>query len=165
MRRIEGWEDYSITEDGRIWSHHIEKFLKLQTSPFGYLKIILYKNGKQKNYLVHRLVALTFIPNPDNKSEVNHIDGNKKNNKIENLEWVTSSENQIHSFTNNLQKVSKGEAHWNSKLTKEDVLYIRNNYKFRDKEFSFVAIAKRLKISPTTVQEAYYGKQWRDVCD
>lgn len=64
----------------------------------GYLLCSLNKNHKTKALLVHTIVAMAFIPNPYNKSQVNHKDGNKKNNKVENLEWVTPSENQLHSF-------------------------------------------------------------------
>lgn len=72
-----------------------------------YLNIDLYKNGKRKRYKIHRLVAETFIPNPENKSQVNHIDGNKLNNCIENLEWCTPKENTRHAFKTGLAKVNK----------------------------------------------------------
>jgi hypothetical protein len=70
----------------------------------GYYQVTLQKKGKKKIYKVHRLVAKTFIKNTYNKREVNHIDGNKLNNVVTNLEWVTSSENQIHAFKMGLQK-------------------------------------------------------------
>jgi len=63
----------------------------------GYLQVALQKNGKRKDFKVHRLVADAFIPNPERKRTVNHIDGNKGNNRVENLEWATDSENQLHS--------------------------------------------------------------------
>ena len=69
---------------------------------WGYVFVTLNKNGKPKNYKVHRLVAKTFIPNPLNKAEVNHIDGNKLNNCVDNLEWVTRAENQKHAIKNGL---------------------------------------------------------------
>lgn len=78
-------------EDGRIIKGRIMKFQEL---PNGYLSICLTKNKKQKRFLGHRLVALHFIPNPDNKPEVNHLDENKQNNTITNLEWVTRKENE-----------------------------------------------------------------------
>jgi len=72
----------------------------------GYFCISLYKNSIGKNFRVHRLVAEMFIPNPNNKPCINHIDGNKLNNSIENLEWVTHKENTIHAFKTGLQKGS-----------------------------------------------------------
>lgn len=68
----------------------------------GYYKVVLYKNGKYKNKLLHRLVAETFIDNPYNKTQVNHRDGNKLNNSVENLEWCSQSENMKHAYKNNL---------------------------------------------------------------
>jgi len=89
VKRLRFTNRYTDREQERI------KVLKLCKK--GYLRVALFKNGKGKHVEVQRLVAIAFIPNPDNKPEVNHIDGNKKNNKVENLEWVTISENAIHS--------------------------------------------------------------------
>ena len=72
----------------------------------GYLAVDLYENGERKTKRVHRLVAEAFIPNPDNKTEVNHKDGNKLNNNVSNLEWVTSKENVRHAWDNGLMKPS-----------------------------------------------------------
>ena len=79
--------------------------LSQQLTKFGYKKVLLSKDGLRKTYTVHRLVALTFIDNPFNKKTVNHIDGNKTNNHLSNLEWATQSENVLHSF-NQLGKKS-----------------------------------------------------------
>ena len=84
-----------------------EKLLKQSFTSTGYKKVELYKDGKRKSFKVHRLVAIAFIPNPDNKPEVNHIDGNKINNNIDNLEWVTSSENSIHAYETGLSPNKK----------------------------------------------------------
>lgn len=92
---IEGYEGlYQVSNKGRVKSlgngksnNSKERTLKLTKNKDGYLKISLFKNGKIKSYLVHRLVATTFIPNPDNLSEINHIDENKENNCANNLEW------------------------------------------------------------------------------
>ena len=77
---------------------------KLSTS--GYYSVMLYKDGTHKTFYVHRLAALSFIPNPDNKPQVNHKDGNKLNNTLENLEWVTISENQKHAISHGLRTPS-----------------------------------------------------------
>ncbi len=95
---IRGYEGYEVSNLGRIKSlnyNHTgcEKILKPVNDGKGYLKVFLFKNGKRKNFQIHRLVAQTFIPNPDNKPCVNHIDCNPSNNCINNLEWCTYKEN------------------------------------------------------------------------
>ena len=82
---------------------NITRLLKTNSNNFGYLKVELYKDGKSKIKYVHRLVAEAFIPNPDQKPQVNHIDGNKANNTLSNLEWVTSSENLSHACKTGLR--------------------------------------------------------------
>ena len=94
-KNIEGF-DYVISSYGRVRHIRFKKCLNDRLSNGGYNRVSLYKDGIQKNYLVHRLVANAFITNNDNKPQVNHIDGDKLNNNIENLEWSTASENQIH---------------------------------------------------------------------
>jgi hypothetical protein len=79
------------------------KILQQNKHHNGYMKISTKINGKPKTYLVHRLVANAFIANPNNKNQVNHIDGDKSNNHKNNLEWVTQSENQKHAYKTNLQ--------------------------------------------------------------
>ena len=86
-----------------------EVILKQGTTKNGYANVVLSINNKMKTKSVHRLVAKAFIINPENKPQVNHIDGNKKNNCVKNLEWVTNSENMKHSWDNQLQKVTKNK--------------------------------------------------------
>ena len=90
---IVDYPNYLIYPDGRVQNKKSKRFLKLQTSHDGYPYIGLYKDKKQKNYTTHRLVALHYIPNPDNKPEVDHLNRIKNDNRIENLRWVTHSEN------------------------------------------------------------------------
>lgn len=92
-----------------------EKILK-SSKHLGYLRVGLSCNGKFKTLLIHRLVALAFIPCVNNKLEVNHIDGDKSNNKINNLEWCNRNENLIHSFKNGLSKSRKLEEHKMAKI-------------------------------------------------
>lgn len=105
---------YQISNYGKVMSlnyNHTKQNRELLTNENtdGYLSVALCKNNKIKRYRINRLVAQAFIPNPNNKPQVNHIDGNKKNNFISNLEWCTASENQIHSYKNGLHKILKGE--------------------------------------------------------
>lgn len=112
--RLPNLSNYIITEDGNVWSDIKNKILRNKPNNLGYIKVGLKNDeGKQKLISVHRLVALAFIPNPDNKPEVNHKDGNPANNHKDNLEWVTHKENIQHSFRelNRSSKVRKGENH------------------------------------------------------
>lgn len=97
---IEGYEGlYRISDKGNIFSVRRNIILKQTSDKKGYLRIGLSNNGIVKHYQVHRLVAMTFIPNDDeNKNQVNHIDGDKTNNCVENLEWCDNSYNTWHSY-------------------------------------------------------------------
>lgn len=99
-KTIEEYSDYRVSDIGEIEStkRGITRLLKPMVSKKGYLRIELGKNGIAIAYSIHRLVATAFIPNPENKTQVNHIDGNKKNNHVENLEWATAKENVRHSL-------------------------------------------------------------------
>lgn len=96
---------YYITEDGKCYNSNTGKYLKGQENyKNGYFSYNLtMPDGSKKRLFAHRLVAQAYLPNPDNKKEVNHIDGNKLNNSTENLEWATPSENQRHALKNNLR--------------------------------------------------------------
>lgn len=95
------------------------RVLKENIGKFGYRKSILTKNHKAKTLLLHRLVANTFIPNPENKPQVNHIDGNKGNNNVDNLEWVTASENVKHAYSTELKNPSNKQIEKITQLGKE----------------------------------------------
>jgi len=95
------YKNYTVTQDGRIFAKKRQGSsggeLKQTTDKYGYKRVKLQINGKQETFLVHRLVALTFIENEDDKRTVNHKDGNKSNNVVDNLEWSTHSEQMFHS--------------------------------------------------------------------
>lgn len=99
MKDIPEYESlYSITEDGKIWSYHSNKWLKPSVSVYGYHLVSLSKNGRTKSYRLHRLVATVFVENPNNYTEVNHLDSNRLNNNAGNLEWCTHQMNMLHSY-------------------------------------------------------------------
>ena len=102
---------------------YVGKQLKPRTNN-SYIRVSL---GNGKSYAVHRLVAEAFLPNPEGKKTVNHKDGNKSNNRLDNLEWNTHSENVLHAHDTGLNNCN-GESHHNSKFTEEQVLWLRANY-------------------------------------
>ena len=104
---IDGYEKYTIDTNGNIYSKKHKKYLKQRFDKDGYMTIGLYANGKTKWHKIHRLLALTFIPNPLNKPQVNHINGIKSDNRLQNLEWVTVRENVKHAYDIGLNKMSQ----------------------------------------------------------
>ena len=89
---------YFITDNGRVWSLRLKRFMKDRVSKHRYNRVVLYNKSGNKSIFVHRIVASVFLGYNGNKSEVNHIDGNKLNNSVENLEWCTHSENMYHAY-------------------------------------------------------------------
>jgi hypothetical protein len=96
-----------LYQDGRLYNIKTNKFKKWAKDTNGYMKTQIWVNGVSKNVSQHRLVAQYFIDNPKSKKQVNHKNGVKHDNRLENLEWVTQSENAKHSFANGLQKVTR----------------------------------------------------------
>lgn len=173
MRDVKGYEGlYEITKDGIIFrKERITKKsngydLKLkrkqmkQSDLKGYLSVGLIKNKVKKRVHVHRLVAETFIPNPDNKSQVNHINGIKTDNRVCNLEWTTPKENTQHAVKNKLRGDSKGMKNGMSKVNESDVKRMREMYK---SGLSQIQISKVFNLNKDTVWKIINRKLWDHV--
>lgn len=96
MKSVDGFPNYLIAKEGKVYSKSHKKYLKATTNKDGYQMVYLQENSKQTEFSIHRLVAISFIPNPENKGYVNHKNGNKLDNHVNNLEWTTNSENIKH---------------------------------------------------------------------
>ncbi len=108
MVDIIGYEGYyQVSPDGKIYSVRRGKYLKLNQKKNGYVHVELNKNGVSRTFRVHRIVAQAYIPNPDCKDTINHINCIKNDNRVENLEWATVSENTIHAYNNSLIDIRK----------------------------------------------------------
>lgn len=161
---IEGWEGfYQVSNLGKVKSLPKKSpganttkvsFLKNQIKN-GYNSVVLSRNGKGKHFLLHRLIAKAFIPNPENKKCVNHKNGIRMDNRLENLEWVTHSENSKHGFVSNKRK------NQNRKLTEEQVFEIKKelkNYKHGDCKI----LAKKFNVSKYIISLIKVGKCYKE---
>lgn len=110
MRQIKQHPNYCITLDGRLFSLNSMKFIKPYHDRDGYVFYRMSNKSREFQRKAHRLVAMAYLPNPHNKSDVNHIDGKKDNNILFNLEWATKSENAKHAWNNGLQKRQRSHA-------------------------------------------------------
>lgn len=156
MKKI--FEGYYITEDGRIWSSKSNKFIAQRISPKGYYVVNLSINKHCKTYQVHNLIAIAFIPNPNNYNVINHKDGNKLNNNINNLEWCTQKYNMQHAFKNNLINVAKGIRTKNGHFNEKDINNIRL---LRQQGLSQYSIAKKYNVTKEAIQQILSGNTYK----
>ena len=148
---------YQISNMGRVKSFHKnrERILKNAIGTTGYYYVQLYKNCAFKNEKVHRLVARAFTPNPSNLPCVNHIDSNKLNNCIKNLEWCTHGENITHAIKNGRRTYKSGDNHY---LTKYSDDFIIDCVKKYSEGFCVKNILKCFEISPSTLYNIMGGR-------
>lgn len=170
-RKVVGYDDYYVTNDGRVWTNNrkngIERFMK-QRCMGGYMSVALYKDGKAKHVRVHRLVAQAFIPNPCNKPYINHIDGNRVNNNVENLEWCTQKENVHHSIyvlgrwtSSDKQRASASvQGKKNRKLTMEQANELRRLHK--EEHISSTKLSEMYNLNLTSVKRILNGKAYKN---
>lgn len=162
MGRVKTLKRYAINKLGN--NILVKNIIRKQwTHSVGYLNVWLKKNGNKKQFFVHRLVAMEFISNNENKPTVNHKDGNKKNNNIENLEWNTHKENSIHAYKKGLMKIksSDGENNSRSILKESDVLLIRDLYV--NKIYSINELSKIYGVVNGTIHAVVTRRNWKNI--
>lgn len=163
--------EYEISNLGNIRSIHSilirsngrphtrkSKILKPALNRSGYFAGSVCVNKKMIPYTIHRLVAENFIDNPNNKLEVNHKNGIKIDNRVENLEWVTRQENMNHAYENGLVRILKGSNIGTSVLNEEQVKEIRK--KFIPRVYSRIKLAKEYNVSEATIKDILYRRTW-----
>lgn len=152
IKDIQGWEDYTIDIDGNVFSKRKKKYLKQETNKYGYCKVKLQKNKYQRTMSVHRLVAENFLQNENNYPQVNHIDGNKKNNNISNLEWCSAKHNMNEAVRIGLFDKVKG-------LSRERA--IKNNLQ----QYHILANEKTKKPVNQFLKNGEFVKKWLSMSD
>jgi DNA-binding transcriptional regulator YiaG len=151
-----GYSEYKISNKGRIKGERRASFGSKSSS--GYRRACIWNGEKHVFVMIHRLVAIMFLGFQDGK-EINHKDGNKENNRLENLEWVTRSGNSQHAYANNLRTAHPvlGEKHYAAKLTEDQVREIRKS------TLSQTKLAKQYNISSSVIQKIKERKSWKHV--
>lgn len=159
--KIKGYEDYQVSNLGQVQSSKSGELrnLKCHADPRGYLVATFHSKGKSKSFRVHRLVAEAFIPNPEGKPQVNHISGVKTDNRVENLEWATQSENMKHSLQHNLRP--QGGDVPKASLTNEQAEWCRSVYVPNDKRFGARALARKFCVALSTISGILHGRTYK----
>jgi hypothetical protein len=156
---VVGWEEfYEVSTLGNVRSKRKKIILK-PSNVLGYRQVMLCKDGKRITGRINRLVAKAFIPNPENKPQVNHKNGVRNCDLVENLEWVTESENVQHSYDKLNRLPTHGQTHNKAKLTNDQVREIRGKY--IPYKYSYAKIGKEYGVDQSAIFLIIKGKNWK----
>lgn len=162
MKPLPGHPEYLVSRDGEVFSTKSQRNLVLRTNPFGYLRVGLTEKNKQKGYMVHRLVASAYIPNPMKKPQINHKDGDRKNNRVENLEWVTPKENIAHGIASGRIKV-RGVDNKAAKMTPafiKKAAKLLHGKNVGEKRKIYKVLTKESGTTREAIWQAVTGRTW-----
>jgi HNH endonuclease/NUMOD4 motif-containing protein len=184
VKDIPGYEGlYAITNEGQVWSYpkgmpngmgHSGCWLRLHPHSAGYWRVTLTKDGKHRQFTVHRLVAKTYLPSPE--LHVNHKNGNKRDNRVENLEWVTTKENFYHAINSGMMPkviyrdppqvpkivgAARGERNFSAKLTEAGVREIRELA--AAKTFTYAQLGEMFGVDNAVVSRVVNRQAWAHV--
>ena len=161
---VEGFPEYQISSQGRLRSYKLKErgvIVKGWIEQDGYRRHILKSKGVTKYITAHRLVALHHLDSPnEGESQVNHIDGDRLNNNVENLEWCSPQYNVSHSISHGVRN-SAGEGNPKSVLTEVDVRRIRDS--FASKESTPLELSKEYGVTRTSIYNILNNKTWKEV--
>lgn len=163
QKSLDNYSKYLISETGKIYSLFSNKVLTPTLEPnIGYYRVkMVSDDGEKKTFLVHRLVALAFIPNPDNKAEVNHIDGDRLNNDVSNLEWVTREENMKHAHSLKLRD-NTGTGNPRNILSEQDVVDI---YEKLLDGARVSDLSEYYNVSRPTISDIKAKRNWKELLE
>lgn len=154
--KVVGFEVYTVTRQGEVVNSRTGRVLRQDSNRTGYKRVTLSVDGFVKRVFVHRLVATHYLPNPYGHQEVNHINGMKHDNRVENLEWVSNSQNKLHAIETGLQKSKVGRTY----LSKDKVHEV---CKLLEQGLPYNSISMSTGVSYNSVCLIKTKKNWVDI--
>lgn len=157
--------NFEVSNTGKLRNIKTGTIYRQYKNHQGYYQVCVSLGGRnaKKVFRVHRAVAETFIAKVKDKPVINHKDGNKENNNVDNLEWVTSQENTIHALKTGLLVPKSGVENGQAKFTEEQIKYIRSHYVERGKEFGCNALARKFNVDHSVISNIVHNKTYKNV--